>query len=75
MKRIKDFIHDTNDILLAVIIVLIAAGVIFWRLNIILDYPDKVARENVHAVEETAEQDGAESAGDAAEDAADADQE
>ena len=68
MKRIKDFIHDTNDILLAVIIVLIAAGVIFWRLNIILDYPDKVARENLHAAEEAAEQD-------AAEDTADADQE
>ena len=56
MKRIKDFIHDTNDILLAVIIVLIAAGVIFWRLRIILEYPERVARENMHASEVTTEE-------------------
>ena len=58
MKRLKDFIHDTNDILLAVIIVVIAAGIIFWRLNIILDYPEKAARENMHVTEETTEEAG-----------------
>ncbi len=45
MKGIKDFFHDSNDILLAVIIILLAIGVIGWRIMVILDYPDKVAAE------------------------------
>lgn len=55
MRRLKDFIHDTNDILLAVVIVIIAAGIILWRLGIILDYPEQAAKENMHATE-TAEE-------------------
>ncbi len=45
MKGIKDFFHDSNDILLAIIITLLAVGVIGWRIMVILDYPDKVAAE------------------------------
>lgn len=43
MKNAKDFFHNINDILLAVIIIALAAGIIFWRMNVIMDYPDKLA--------------------------------
>lgn len=44
MKSIKDFFHNTNDIMLALIIIVIAAGLIVWRLNVILEYPEKMAQ-------------------------------
>ena len=42
----KNFFHDISDILLALVIVVIAAGVVFWRIQVIMEYPDKVAAEN-----------------------------
>ena len=39
MRGFKDFFHETNDIALAIIVVLLAAGLIAWRLRIILAYP------------------------------------
>ena len=38
LKRIKDFIYDINDIFVALIIVLIAAGIIIWRSTSIMAY-------------------------------------
>ncbi len=46
MNKIKDFFHNSNDILLAILIILLAAGVIFWRMMIILDYPELVASQS-----------------------------
>lgn len=43
MKRIKDFIYDHNDILVALLIIAVAAFVIYGRMNEILDYPSKIA--------------------------------
>ncbi len=43
MKWIKDFIYDHNDLLVALIIILIGATVIYGRMNLILDYPAKVS--------------------------------
>lgn len=62
MKRFKDFIHDTNDILLAVIIVAIAAGVIFWRLNVILDYPEHLVQQSAGQTQSEEVRDDAEQA-------------
>lgn len=45
MRGFKDFWHETNDIALAIIIILLAAGLIGWRLRIILQYPAKLAKE------------------------------
>ncbi len=45
MKGLKDFFHATNDIALAIIVVILAAGIIAWRLAIILQYPAQVAKE------------------------------
>ena len=42
MKKLKDFIYDTNDILIALIILAIAALIIVWRMNAIMGYPSKM---------------------------------
>lgn len=42
MRHIKNFIHNINDIVLAILIVAIAAGLIYWRMQVILDYPKTV---------------------------------
>lgn len=50
MKRLKDFIYNTNDILLALIIIAVAALVIMWRMNAIMEYPATlVAGEGTHS--------------------------
>ncbi|MBQ6582765.1 MAG: hypothetical protein IJH77_02930 [Mogibacterium sp.] len=46
MKRFRDFYHDTNDILIALVIIAAAAVMIVWRIGIILDYPAQIAKEN-----------------------------
>ena len=39
MNKIKDLIYDKSDIIVALLILAIAALVILWRLNVILEYP------------------------------------
>ena len=46
MRHIRNFIHNINDIVLALVIVAVAAGVIYWRMDIILDYPKQIAAQN-----------------------------
>ena len=69
MRTIKNFFHDINDILLAIIIVALATGIIYWRMGIILDYPKQLAAQQAsyQQEEETAEIDDAEDAEDAEE--------
>lgn len=45
MKKIRDFIYDYNDIFVALIIIAVAAIVIVWRVNSIMDYPNYVAEK------------------------------
>lgn len=45
MRGFKDFFHETNDIALGIVIVLLAAGLIGWRIRIILQYPAQLAKE------------------------------
>ncbi len=40
MKKHKDLFHASNDILLAIIILSIAAVLIWWRVDAIMAYPD-----------------------------------
>lgn len=42
MKKFKDFLYDNNDILIAILILIIAALIIFWRMHSILDYPNHI---------------------------------
>lgn len=41
----RDRIHDYNDILLAVVIILVAAFLVAWRLQAILNYPAVMAQQ------------------------------
>lgn len=45
MKGLKDFLYDKNDILIALIILAIAALLIAWRMDVIMDYPHTLAEE------------------------------
>ena len=45
-KRIRDFIYDINDIFVAIIILALAAGVIYWRSANIVDYPKYLSEKN-----------------------------
>ncbi len=42
MKKFKDFIYDKNDIIIAALILIVAALIITWRMNVILDYPKQL---------------------------------
>jgi len=43
MNKIKDLFYDINDILIAVMILIAAALIIFTRIDIIVTYPEKIA--------------------------------
>ena len=43
--KIKDFIYDFNDILVALLILAVAAGVITWRVADIMAYPEYLAKQ------------------------------
>lgn len=42
MKKIKDILYDTNDILVALLILFLAVLIILSRVNAIMAYPEKV---------------------------------
>ena len=46
LKKIRDFIYDINDIFVAIVILLAAAGIIIWRSTAIMAYPDYLAGKN-----------------------------
>ena len=46
MKNFKDLFHNTNDIIIALVIVMMAAGVIAWRFNVIMKYPQVLASQS-----------------------------
>lgn len=45
MNRLRDFIYDKSDILVALIIISIAGVIIFSRIDAILAYPETYAQE------------------------------
>lgn len=45
MKALKDFYYDKNDIIIALAILLIAGLIIVWRMEVIMDYPQTLAKE------------------------------
>ena len=46
MNKIKDILYNKSDILIAILILAIAALIIFWRLGVILEYPKEVIGTN-----------------------------
>ncbi len=47
MRLIKNFIHNINDVVLAILIVAAAAAIIFWRMQVILAYPETAVGNQV----------------------------
>lgn len=45
MKKIKDILYDTNDILVALIIICMAAFIIYTRVDSIMGFPARMAEE------------------------------
>ncbi len=45
MKRFKDLIYDYNDVFVAVMIVVLAGAIIFWRISDIMAYPEYLAQQ------------------------------
>ncbi|MDD6190964.1 MAG: hypothetical protein PUB75_05180 [Firmicutes bacterium] len=43
MNRIKDFFYNNNDIIIVIVILVAAAFLIYTRVGIIMDYPEKMA--------------------------------
>ena len=70
MRHIKNFLHNINDVVLAIVIVALAAGIIYWRLQIILDYPKQLAEQQAVYNEEQAAEAEAEAAEEAAQEEA-----
>ena len=54
MKKIKDLIYNFNDIFIAILILALAVGIIAWRVDEIMAYPEYVASKQ----QETASQGG-----------------
>lgn len=70
MERVmRNFFHNISDILLAILIVAICAGVIFWRMHIIMQYPEKVVNAQQQQQVEQQDEDATET--DVQDDAAD----
>lgn len=49
MNRFKDFIYNKNDIIIVLIILAVAGLLIYSRVGVIMDYPEKIAAENAAA--------------------------
>ena len=45
MKKLKDFFYDKNDILVALVVLAVAALIVTWRVNVIMDYPSTLVAE------------------------------
>lgn len=45
MKYIKDFFYNISDFFIIILILGLAGGIIYWRVNIIMDYPEVLAAE------------------------------
>ena len=60
MRHIRNFLHNINDVVLAIIIVALAVGIIYWRIQIIMDYPKQLADEQ--AVYDESSEDAGEAA-------------
>jgi multidrug resistance efflux pump len=53
MNKFKDFLYDKNDIMVALVILIVAAVVIFFRINAIMDYPSTQTDQGGSGITET----------------------
>lgn len=46
MDKIRDFFYNKNDIVVAILILVVAGALIYFRINAIMDYPSTVAAQH-----------------------------
>ncbi|MDO5332033.1 MAG: hypothetical protein Q4E99_05070 [Bacillota bacterium] len=51
MKKLKDFIYDYNDVLVALVIVVVAGFIIFWRVNVVMSYAQYAGNETIKQID------------------------
>lgn len=51
MNKIKDFFYNKNDIIIVLIILIAAAFIIYWRIDAIMAYPEKLAEKTAQQQE------------------------
>ena len=66
MEKIKDFIYDKNDILVALLVLVLAAFLIWWRMDVIMAYPETVFSSGETAEDPVQSEDPSGQEGDAA---------
>ena len=49
MRKLKDFFYDKNDIIIVLIILAVAAFIIYTRIETIMEYPEELAARNAAA--------------------------
>lgn len=59
MDKLKDFIYDKNDVIVAALILIVAALIITWRMHVILEYPKTLISDSDTQVEESVDNDAA----------------
>lgn len=52
MEKLKDFLYNKNDIIVALLILAIAATVIVFRIDAIMEYPKTLVDQQQQTVEE-----------------------
>mgnify|MGYP003376525396 FL=1 len=51
MERFKDFLYNKNDIIVALVILIVALSIIAFRIVAIMDYPKTLASEQAEKVQ------------------------
>ncbi len=51
MERFKDFLYNKNDIIVALVILIVALSIIAFRIVAIMDYPKTLAAEQAEKVQ------------------------
>lgn len=54
MKKLKDFLYDNNDLIVAFAILVVAAFLIMWRMDTIIEYPKTLVGGEAPEVSEPA---------------------
>lgn len=47
MNGLKNFLYKNNDIIIVLLILIVAAFLIYTRVGIIMEYPEKIAAQNL----------------------------
>lgn len=58
MDKLKDFLYDKNDVLIALLVLVAAALIIIWRMDAIMEYPEKMLADDGVSSSQVSDGDG-----------------